>query len=304
MLCDIEPETILFLSKLKKLQIKTDTGDKLTILKDNSKAPWVQILTEGKRQGESLSDINKLLLHTKTIYKPEDVNHEKRREINERDISIAFPLDESTESAGKIFAYLPVRSDTSLPFLINADFILPSSREDIKDEPWNRWLMGCVANLVADALPLLKEKKLLTVALLEKLVSRIRKFDEGSMFYPIAEAVREALRENELLPADDGTFVSGENAMLGRGAELRKLLSSEQLKELFPSKGDKEIKWISGEITEHDLWKYIREELQVEEIRPESFAKKIDEPFLKNQTDDWIISFYQFLKVSQRPHGF
>ncbi len=294
MLQDIEPETILFLSKLKEIQIRTDNGDSLTILKDNSKEPLVQILIEGERQAKSLSIINEFLLYSKTIDKPEDISHEKRMDIDKRDVSIAFPIDENKESAGKIFAYLPVRSDTGLPFLINADFILPSSREEIRGKvPWNQWLMDCVANLLADALPQLKEKRLLTFDLLEALAKRMNELDKSSMFYPIVEAVRDALLDQELLPADDGTFVSARNARLASAEWLRTLMLDEQLRQLF--KTEDPLKWISGEIkgqAKHDLWKYIREELEVEEITPDSFARKIEGSFLEKQTDDWMIAFY------------
>ena len=297
MLRDIEPETILFLSKLKKIKIMTDTGDKLTILKDDSKVPLIQILIEGERQGNSLPVINKLLLYTKTVDKPENVNHGKRIDIDKRDVSIAFPVDDNKESAGKIFAYLPVRSDTGLPFLINADFILTSSREEILGNVcWNEWLMKCVATLVADALPQLKEKGLLSVDLLGALAKRMNELDENSMFYPIVEAVRDALLDQELLPADDGTFVAARNAKLARGAELRKLLTHNQLRELFQSNDD--IKWLSGEITQDripDLRSYLMSELDVEEITPDGFARRISSTFLASQTDDWFIAFYKYL---------
>src|SRR5262249_1397122 len=40
----------------------------------------------------------------------------------------------------------PVLTDSGLPFLVNADFLLTSSREGIKeDEPWNHWLRDCIA---------------------------------------------------------------------------------------------------------------------------------------------------------------
>ena len=51
MLQDIEPGIILFLSTLQEIQIKTDTGDDFTILKDDSAIPKVQIVAEGKKQG-------------------------------------------------------------------------------------------------------------------------------------------------------------------------------------------------------------------------------------------------------------
>ena len=40
------------------------------------------------------------------------------------------------------------------------------------------------------------------------------------------------------------------------------------------------------------MWKYFREELEVEEITPDSFARKIEESFFGKQTDDWMIAFY------------
>jgi len=301
MLRDIEPEAILFLSKLKEIKIETDTGDSLTILKDDLNVPHVQILVEGIRQGESFSNVDEFLLYTKPFDKPPDIFHEKRHGIDKRDGSIAFPLNEDNKSAGKIFAYLPVRSDTGLPFLINADFILPSSREEILDIPWNRWLMGCVANLVAHALPCLKEKGLLTVALLEALASRMKELSENSIFYPIVRAVRDAFMNEELLPADDGTFVSAHSAKLSRGSELRKLLNPDQLRSLFHSKHD--IKWLSGRITgdlTYNLRLYLMEQLKIEEVRPGRFAELLTDEFLEKQGDKWVIDFYSFLGGKDR----
>jgi hypothetical protein len=121
-------------------------------------------------------------------------------------------------------------------------------------------------------------------------------FPEEGMFYPIVEAVRDALMGQELLPADDGTFVSAKNAKLARRADLRKLLTHDQLRELFQYKDD--IKWLSEEITQDrtpDLRSYLMSELDVDEIRPKRFAQLITDDFLEAQTDDWIIHFYDFL---------
>lgn len=296
MLRDIEPETILFLSKLKEIQIITESGDDLSILKDDTKNPRIQLLIEGQKQGKSHSEINEFLLYTKSVDKPANINHEKRIDIDKRDVSIVFAIGENKESVGKIFAYLPVRSDTGLPFLINADFILPSSREEIRGKvPWNQWLMDGVANLLVDVLPRLKEKGLLTVDLLEALAKRMNELDESSMFYPIVVAVHDALLDQELLPADDGSYMSAKNALLASAEWLRKLLHDEKLTALYEAK----YKWIHGGITDRgryaDLWKYIRQELEIEEVTPDSFARKITQSFLESQTDEWIIEFYGYL---------
>ena len=296
MLQDIEPETILFLSKLKEIQIRTDGGDNLTILKDDKQSPLIQLLIEGTKHGELYSEVREFLLFSQTVDRPRDVRHEKRIDIDKRDVTIAFPADDNKNSIGKIFAYLPVRSDTGFPFLINADFILPSSREDIQDVSWNRWLMKCLANLLAEKLQILKEKNLLTVQLLETLAKRMNELDESSMFYPIVEAVRDALLDQELLPTDDETFVSARNAKLAGGAELRKLLSSDQLQELFSS--EEKVKWLSGEITENrtpNLYSCLRKQLDIDEVTSDSFARKITDVFLKKQSNEWMITFYRFL---------
>ena len=300
MLRDIRPETILFLSKLKEIHIKTDDGDDLTILKDDTKFPFVQMMVEGRKANKSISLMDEFLLFTDTFSKPSHIHHEKRENINARDVSIAFPLSGDSEFDGKIFAYLPLQMNTEFPFIINADFILPSSRENISDRKrdlsWNLWLMECVARLVSKALLILKNNNLLTVSMLEKLSGKLIKISEDDIFYPIAGVIQETLMEEELLPSDDGTFVSTKNAKLAASADLRELLSVHRLRELYQS--EYEIKWVSAEITEGrtpNLRNYLMKKLNVSEIDSDGFARKITKSFLQAQSDDWMISFYKFL---------
>ena len=305
MLLDIEPETILFLSKLQEIRIKTDTGTDLTILKNDSAKPKIEILIEGKKQGCSFSTVNSFLVCAQTFHKPAHIHHEKRDQIENRDVTVAFPLDENPTAVGKIFAYLPVRSDLGFPFLVNADFILTSSREDILDVPWNRfWLMDCVADLIArESLPHLKERKLLSVDFLEALASELNKLaeDRKDMFYPVFSRLRETFMNEELLPANDGTFVSAQNAMFTRSTAVRNLLTHTQLGFLFPRsdvESDSELKWLSADITQDlapALREYLTDCLRIEEVRPPTFASKLSLDFLIVQTDEWFVKFYEFL---------
>lgn len=300
MLQDIEPEVVLFLSKIQEIRIETDSGDNLTILKDNSAHPEVRIIVEEKKQGDFFSNSENFLLCTKCFDKPFNISHEKRDGIEKRDVSIAFPLDHKSKAVGKIFAYLPVRSDTNFPFLINADFILTSSREDIQDVPWNHWLMKCVANSVTSVLlPLLKERKFLKVQFLEAMASRLNDLvnEKDSLFYPIFTRVRDLFEKEQFLPTNDADiFVSAQNAVLARSDAVRNILSHSQLGQLF-SHSD-ELKWLSTEITTDrtpNLRQYMMELLGIEEVTPDMFARKISEDFLTMQNDDWFIRFYSFL---------
>ena len=130
------------------------------------------------------------------------------------------------------------------------------------------------------------------------LVSRLNELtvDENGMFYPIVDAVYEALMDEDLLPTDGGTFVSARNAKLARGADLRKVLNHDQLSSVFHL--ESRIKWLTGEITQDrtpDLRRYLIDQLKVEEVRPERIVELLGKSFLEEQSDQWLIDFYKFL---------
>lgn len=307
MLQDIEPEVILFLSTLEEIRIETDTGDNLTILKDSAAMPKVAIIVEGNKQGSAFSNSDNFLVCNKRFNKPADIHHEKREGIEDREVSVAVPLNANSAASGKIFAYLPIRSDTGFPFLINADFILPSSREDLQDVPWNYWLMRCVADLIAcELFPFLKKRKiLLNVRFLESLANRLNNlvYDKNDIFYSIYSKVCEVLKNETLLPTNDKSFVSARDAVLTRSHAVRNLLTDIQLGMLLRSDdSNAPLKWLSAAITldrTPSLRQYIMESLEVEEVTPDMFARRLSKEFLSRQTDEWFIKFYRFL--SEQP---
>ncbi len=302
MLHDIKPETILFLNKLKNIEIKTDSGVELTLQKDDSHYPMVDLLRDEIKKEESFISIDEYLLYKKTFPKPDTIQHEKRQKIKEREVTIALPKNEEEEYIGKIFAYLPIKSNQGLPFSINADFILPSSREDIHDIPWNRWLIDCIATLIGNSLEIMKKKGLLTEKWLDYFADKIvqLKKEEDNILDPIYEKVCDAFKEKALLPAHDGTYISAKNAIIARGADLLKILSNEQLCLLLEK--NTEVKWLSGTVTRDKtpaLHSFLRYELNVEELYPALFANKITESFIERQPDNWLITFYKYLTTQE-----
>jgi len=292
MLRDIRPESILFLSKLKEVTI--DTGTKLDILKDDSKLPRVDMLINDEDENPA-DHVDKFILYERDFQKPDDIQHEKRENITERKVSIVFRYNADEVRGEGLFAYLPVRADAGLPFLINADFILTSSREDVHwDLPWNQWLVRCVAEMMSDFLAILKEHDQLSVKWLDALAGKLEDISEEHEFRPISDAIAKALREKPLLPTDDVDYVSANEGMLVRGGNLRKLLGESQRRLLFPHAP----KWFSQEITQDktpSLYSFLTDDLDVDEIMPGGFARKISADFLKQQSDEWMASFYHFL---------
>lgn len=196
-----------------------------------------------------------------------------------------------------LFVYFPTERDTRLGFFIQGPYRTTLSRDNIpSDDAWNEKLIVETAALIVESMRRLKEMDLLTVPLLETLPVRAEDFPQGSLFHPIFNKVREALMNNELLPANDGTFISASNAKLARGDAIRNLLNHEQLGSLFDLSN--EIKWLFSEITRdrtQDLWRYLRDELEIEEVNPDMFAHRLSPEFLEKQDDEWFIEFYKFL---------
>ena len=196
-----------------------------------------------------------------------------------------------------LFVYFPTERDTRLGFLIQGPYRTTLARDNIpSDDTWNKELIVETATLVVESMHRLKEMDLLTVSLLEALPVRVEDFARSSLFHPIFDKVHDALKNEELLPANDGTYVSAQNAKLGSGDAIRNLLNHRQLGDLFHS--SHELKWLFSEITDdrtHDLRRYLRYELEIEEVDPEMFARRLSEEFLEQQDDEWFIEFYKFL---------
>ncbi len=220
-------------------------------------------------------------------------------------IEVAFRLDsKQTDGCEQItrvadaslVVYFPTEKQTRFGFLVQGPYRTTPARDNIpKDDDWNKALVDQTASMLVDVLIALKSMRLLTVSLLDSMPIRMDDFHEDSMFFPIARSVCDAFQKHKLLPSHDQSFVSAKNAKLARGGELRELLSHEQLRALFQTKN--ELKWLTGKITQDrtpDLRAYLLNELGIEEITREEFAKKLSEQFLVSQSDNWVVRMYRY----------
>ena len=214
----------------------------------------------------------------------------------------ANPTDGPAQITGinesPLSVYFPTERDTRLGFLIQGPYRTTLARDNIpSDDKWNQKLINETAELVVTSLQQLKDMDLLTVPLLESLPIRSRDFPENSLFFPIFARVCEALKNADLLPTIDDSFISAQYAVLARSDAVRNILTHAQLGQLFGSTGD-QFRWLSAEITldrTPELRGYIMESLEIEEVTPDMFARRLSREFLRTQTDEWFIKFYKFL---------
>ena len=310
---ELGPRVLLFLRRIDEIKWSVEPdGEQGQYLKETKKdnscktAHRVTVIGEKNDQDEE----ENWLLFERSVIAPDNSNH-IHIEIG---FKLEFNQEDNTEYIRKIndspvVVYFPTEKSTKLGFLIQGPYRTTPARDNIlRDDDWNKKLINETAELVAESLRQLKEMRLLSVPLLESLPIKfednwyykssredaLRNFYKE--FYPIFSRVRKALMKEELLPANDGTFVAARNVKLVRGAALMKILNQEQLGVLFQS--NSEIKWLSDEITQDrapDLRSYLMQELDIEEVDPEVFARNLSEQFLASQDDEWFIRFYEYL---------
>ncbi len=228
----------------------------------------------------------------------------------QKPVEVALALDDSgrvVKVNEPLYVLFATRTRTNLHFIMNGPYRTNPARETVSTEdPFNQHLVDQTASLLASALPMIRDMGLLDVQFLEGMPLRSEDFPKYTMFRPIYDRVRTALREESLLPTSDGGHVEGLHAKLARGRKLVDLLSTDQLTHLLGN--NKPLRWLSTEITEAraDLHSYlvgkkgdysttIEPLVKDMEVRPEDFIARLSEPFLSQQDDDWLARLYEFL---------
>ncbi|KAJ4799969.1 ATP/DNA binding protein [Rhynchospora pubera] len=167
-LSEIHPEILLFLSKIRKLSVREIRHN----ASQKSALTEVSILSETDYKTRKDLDAESYTIHLdleesgnqeqctyfmwkqKFPIKPK-CRVKKREEMEQWTIVLAFPLGQRLGGAHApgIYAFLPTEMVTNFPFIIQADFLLASSRETIlHDNPWNKGILDCVPSAFVNAL--------------------------------------------------------------------------------------------------------------------------------------------------------
>jgi len=283
-------------------------------------------LKESKQQGRFAQKVTVIGQHGNEDEEEEWLVFRRQIEVVKSSVEgfveVAFRLIEDKKEGKKIIrriesstliVYFPTKLETHFGFLVHGPYDTTASRSDIEDNEWNRRLIIETADLLTETvLPWLKEYRLLTTSFLGALPIRLEAFPQDSLFRPIYEKVRTALRDQEFLPTADGKYVAGKRAVLARAEDLVDLVSSEQLSLLLNE--SQSLEWLTTDITEtkKDIHRYLvgwkpnrwetGEEIKpliVSEIRPEDLIEKLTYDFLTKQSIAWLLKFYAFFK--ERP---
>jgi hypothetical protein len=150
--------------------------------------------------------------------------------------------------------------------------------------------------LLGGVLRELRDDGLLTVEALQALPLEEARFPAGSMFRPLFDAVGEILTAEAMIPVAGGGYGVAVDLELAGGTGVAELLDAEQLGALCGA--GRPVRFADASITEHlapVLWRYLRDEIGIDEVTPAEVVARVTREFLEAQPDEWITRFYAFL---------
>lgn len=292
---DIAPETILFLSKLRTIEIEVDLPGEsyeIVIEKDDSRAPLVELTHLKRQQSEDELETRRYWVAARQFEKPADINQEKRQNVTTRTVSVAIPLDDGGEHPGKLFAYLPIWERTGLPFLINADFLLVSSREGIHEkETWNIWLRDCIAAVYTEAFMAIVGNETWPIEQRAHAYASIPTGSRQEWLEPVVHEIHEHLTQAAcVLTSPIGTLGKPEFCRLPRDA-WRELLETP---DRYPAALGRDFTLSHSTIAQPFI--VILNRIGVPELSDSDVLACLqDNEWLAEQSDDWLLRLYRQL---------
>ncbi|PKA63942.1 hypothetical protein AXF42_Ash004952 [Apostasia shenzhenica] len=142
MFSDLHPSLLLFLQRLKCIMFKNMLDGNFVIMRRETLRDGVVMVSHGPE-----------MLGWLVVRKDLQASF-IRPDVQTTKIALAFTIEQSEKGdynpvldQQPVFAFLPLRK-YGLKFIIQADFVLPSSREEVdEDSAWNQWLLSELPDL-------------------------------------------------------------------------------------------------------------------------------------------------------------
>lgn len=296
LLKDLEPSLLLFLGKLKRLEVKTQAGHVQYVRRDSGAV--TTLTTDCLRSDGSTNRTERSFFRFSSTYDMSGIVEPKREGVLKSDIVLAFPLSDKGQASpdpdSPVYAFLPIR-DFNFPFCIQADFVLTSSRESLhEDLEWNIRLRDQIAPCFIDALEAFKAKPTLANTYLRFLPEEGKVHDP--FFRPVVDLLVKALGDAESVPVEGGKWRKPGQVLMA-SPEVRSLFSSSDALRLFGA----EYPSPSFEATQEQLRRIGCKPLTVGDVAS-VFGEHAD--WFERRPLEWKARFYAYLAAPVRRSGF
>jgi hypothetical protein len=286
---DLNLHYLLFLSNIYSIKWETinENGQYERIISKNDKR-FIVLKSSNK-------ELKYFLLDKNVFLDNKNLKIKIAFQLADTDKRIVVPCDKSP-----LFVFFPTKIETNLKFLVHAPFFTTPARENIQenedlinieDDHRNDTLKTELGELLKESLTIFKKLRLLNVDLLNILPIDKTNCNRSVIYNEFYEVLKSVIISNiPIIPNSNGGWSPASHLMLLGSSELANLLNQKQTKKLFGRS-----LWVSKKIT-NDKTKILRDYLYYDIDLPEydmtTFAGKIDEDFLKAQSDKWLVQFY------------
>lgn len=198
---------------------------------------------------------------------------------------------------GQVCIYFPAEKETSnLYFHLHAPFASTVARDSIRDCDANNELRNHLAELIAEAMTIIRDQKLLTVNFLSVLPNN--KDNLSSFYKPIQDSLIKIFRSESLTPMKQGNHAAASGIFRGQ-IKLSNLISDNNLAKImgddfFPPM------WVANPPQKNQREDNFLSSLGIEEWSPEDLIETLKRqtasPWLSEKTDEWHQELYAFLK--------
>jgi hypothetical protein len=227
---DLHPSLLLFLNRLRSITI------------DNRSTNTKQIFERIDIPGTNIVEIHcgktieKWFIIKKQLIIPEEIKTNLDDAIEATEIALAFPLHEIKNNGQiklikqDVYAYLPLRT-FGFTFIIQADFEVPSSRQDIlNDSLWNQFLLNEIPALFLSSLDAFHHESSSLPLDPLRLFLHFLPNETSNLFTPVCRNILQSLRSHRFLPVinDDHLHIPNE-CILVNDHILKEILTPEIL---------------------------------------------------------------------------
>lgn len=245
-----------------------------------------------------------LWLFTKSIWVEEsNARHE---------ISVGYYLtsDESNiniECRPKIFCFFPTSESFGLCCVCHAPFLLTDSRQQLKrNEVVNKFLVGELAKLAAETLPLLCEigeekgnyilnENLFEIVPLKHKYGISDYVSSNSFYAPYLDVIK----SRQILYTKSNCYAELQNVYLSIPVVLAEFVTKKQLEELT---GNEYADFVATPVTtqKSSVWEYLSNDLRLRQFNTEALVKGLSCEFMEKQSKEWILRLYSFFRENAR----
>lgn len=226
----LQPELLLFLRRLKRVEFRNEAfGQSLALQRhdEDGAVEVVRTLVDEVDKSRCSEQRHRFRVH-KLPVSMADIAEQRRSNIASSEVAIAFALDwkeeVDVESTRDLFAFLRVK-DSGLRFLAHGDFVLASSREAVREaQPWNIRLRDALGDCLAEAV-LACRGSVSPGATALRVLSDPKTVPDRFLREILARGIS-SLRDQECVPAMDGTWVRPSDAIMTDAYGLWRLVAA------------------------------------------------------------------------------